>query len=280
MCHATLTLEDNKITLNLKSENALAHKGQEVVITYTAQVTDEAKVNFDPHTNTAKVEFSNDPADSSNTGSKEDKTYHYTFGIDANLMGSITSEKNKETRELIKIGEDGETTTINTPLGKVVTLSHGPLQYAEFSLTNNATKRVYTATSGSDGQLAFKGLDAGSYTLKETKAPAGYTLNTTEVPVEITATYNTDGTLASYSITVNNKNTSTYTATYKKTAGDPTTVTIDKTNVVENPYGFANTKMTELPSTGGMGTRIFTIGGAALVILAGIALMRRRRTNA
>ena len=42
----------------------------------------------------------------------------------------------------------------------------------------------------------------------------------------------------------------------------------------------SNTKGTELPSTGGMGTTILYVGGSILVILAAILLITKRRMNA
>ncbi len=59
-----------------------------------------------------------------------------------------------------------------------------------------------TATSGSDGYFEFTGLEEGTYYMKETTAPAGYVLNTTVYTIVISATYDEDGTLTNYTITV------------------------------------------------------------------------------
>ena len=138
--------------------------------------------------------------------------------------------------------------------------------------------------------MNFKGLDAGEYTLVETKAPEGYTLNNTPVPVVITAAYNEDGTLKNYNITVDGKNSSTYTATYK--TSDAGIVDIDKieTSVevkeenlghdISDSYIFWNTKLSELPSTGGIGTTIFTIGGCIIMIIAAGLFFASRRKKA
>ena len=137
--------------------------------------------------------------------------------------------------------------------------------------------KVYTATSDADGALTFTGLDAGSYTLVETKAPQGYSVNTAEIPVVISAEYNTDGTLKSYSITVNGKATSTYEATY---AGD-TIVNKTITNIVQGKDNktseILNTKLVNLPSTGGIGTTIFTVAGSLIMIFAAALLFASRR---
>ena len=51
------------------------------------------------------------------------------------------------------------------------------LKGAIFTLTNTKTAKVYTAESGEDGGLTFNGLDQGTYTLVETAAPEGFTID-------------------------------------------------------------------------------------------------------
>ena len=46
---------------------------------------------------------------------------------------------------------------------------------------------------------------------------------------------------------------------------------------VEHPFPFTNTKGTELPSTGGIGTTIFYTLGTILVLGAGVLLVVKRR---
>ena len=47
-----------------------------------------------------------------------------------------------------------------------------------------------------------------------------------------------------------------------------------------NPYGFENTKLGELPSTGGMGTYLFTIIGVVVMVgAAGAFFISRRRES-
>ena len=158
--------------------------------------------------------------------------------------------------------------------GKVIEVTEG----AEFTLTNNSTGRVYTATTGKDGGLTFEGLDAGEYTLVETKAPTGFSINKTEIPVVISATYVAEGTnkgkLDTLTITIDGKNTSTYKATYPTKEGE--TTTISNTTTVTN---IKNTKLSELPSTGGIGTYIFTIAGVVLMACAACAFFISRKKS-
>ena len=98
-----------------------------------------------------------------------------------------------------------------------------------------------TVTTDDNGAAFFRGIAEGDYYLEETKAPAGY--NQLTGPVEISI--NNLGTQASLSITVS----------------------------VSNQAG------TLLPSTGGMGTTIFYVLGAVLVVGAGVLLVTKKRMS-
>ena len=94
--------------------------------------------------------------------------------------------------------------------------------------------------------------------MKETKAPDGYTLNTHVFTVVIKASYNNDGILKSWTVTIDGAATSTFTVE-NGVLKDPA---ISSTDIM-------NTKLSSLPSTGGMGTYLFTIIG--VVVMAGAA---------
>ena len=97
-------------------------------------------------------------------------------------------------------------------------------------------------TTGSDGAAYFEGLADGTYYLVETKAPAGY--NQLTGPKEVTV------------------------------AGDTTDTT--KLSIKAE---VANSAGTLLPSTGGMGTTIFYVLGAVLVVGAGVLLVTKKRMS-
>ena len=101
-------------------------------------------------------------------------------------------------------------------------------------------------------------LDAGSYKVVETTVPSGYT-KADDIEFTITAKANAnDETITASAKGVSEFNDSTYVATIN----------------VKNNAG------TTLPSTGGIGTTIFYILGAILVLGAGILLIARRRMQA
>ena len=100
-----------------------------------------------------------------------------------------------------------------------------------------------------NGNIVVKGLDDSTkemtYEFKETKAPKGYSINATNANVK----WDTkgDGAVA---------------ATRAGAAS------------------MTDTKLNTLPSTGGIGTTIFTIGGCAIMIVAaGLFFATRRKTQ-
>ena len=82
--------------------------------------------------------------------------------------------------------------------------------------------------------------------------------------------------LQSYQVLVNDVEAAKYTFTNE----GPKKINISSTGVTEVPQSIVNTKGVELPSTGGMGTTLFYIIGAILVLGAGILLVTRRRMSA
>lgn len=269
---------DGSFTITF-SENYLKNNASAALdIKYSAKVGEAVKDTAQIHEETNKVtlKFSNDPTNTDSHKEITDETHHYTFAIDASRFGSTT----EKTGELIKVGVDKDGNPITTyKEGKALPDKVAPLKGAEFTLTgtgpNGEGTTTLTATSDDDGRIFFNNLEVGEYTLKETKAPAGYIKDNSEHTVVISAEYNTDGTLKSYSIKIDNQDIATYTAT---TSATKVIETITPGN--NNTFPINNKKGSELPSTGGIGTTIFYIVGAILVVGAGILLISRRRMAA
>ena len=277
---ATKTDAEGKVTATTDAERA-------VVVKYSAKINENATVNFDSNDNTMTVNFANNLNEKDGGEEITDKTHHYTFEIDGRINGSQTVN-NRKTHEIIKVNEKGE--PVGEPewvvdeAGTTETKIDNGLAGATFTLTlkkdgkghDVANGKTYEATTDGNGYFnGFTGLDAGTYELVETVAPKGYSLNTQKHTVVITAKYNDDGTLQSYEIKIDGQNTSHYTATYnadkeitKIEVGTPVTTYIK------------NTKLNELPSTGSIGTYLFTaIGVAATAAAIGLVLADKRRKN-
>ncbi|OLR56914.1 fimbrial protein [Hornefia porci] len=272
----TLVQDGKTFTIKFTNKYLLSgNAAKNITVTYKAELNNSATVGFDANTNKAKLEYSDSP--STINDKKEKTTYHYTFDIDGDVMGS----KNIKGEEIIKVGVDktsGELITKKESTGSSTTTT--PLKGAKFTLyvagaDGEKTNVVAgTAETGSDGLMHFSKLDAGKYVLVETEAPKGYVKNDTEVPVEISATLNANGTLASYSVKIDNKITSTYEGKYD---GGTVVNTVDKTG---DTALFNNYKPGGLPSTGGMGTYIFMIIGGALIALAAALYAKNRKRQA
>lgn len=113
--------------------------------------------------------------------------------------------------------------------------------------TEVATK-VTSVEEGSKGKVTFEKLAAGTYTVQETIAPSGYNLNSTV-----------------YTINISTKGVITVSV-------DGNSSTVNQVEVPDYPV--------TVPSTGGMGTMMFYVGGAALIACAGVLLFVLKRKKA
>lgn len=256
--------------------------GKSAVIKYTAVLNDSAALNGKDNGNTVTLEYTRDSSVENDGDSSTDKTHTYTFDIDGQTSGSITE------KIINKVGQVTSTTT--KPLdGATFTLYQNKtgLDSKNYD-TNDAFKKaitdiesnVYTndtfkgtTTTANDGQMKITGLAAGTYYLKETAAPEEYSLNTHVFEIEIVAVPDAGtGLLSAWSIEIDGTPTATFSV-------NNTADTVQRTDT--NPgIDIQNTKLSSLPSTGGIGTTIFTIGGCAIMILAAGLYFASRRKSA
>jgi len=140
-----------------------------------------------------------------------------------------------------------------------------------FSKTGTKPDVKFTVTTDEEGLLTFTGLAAGDYVLEETEAPAGYNKLDKKLYINVSAGTTEEG----------NLDTHTWTITYKLGEdGEVQTLTAAATDANLFKLEIENKTGTELPSTGGIGTTIFYVVGAILVIGAGVILITKRRMDA
>lgn len=247
-------------TISFNSDWIKRNGGTKIQITYTAVVTGDA-VNETAHENDAELTYTNNPDGSTNKIKDDEKVY--TFDID----GEVTADVLKK----VQPGEAEEKT--KALAGAEFTL------YTDEACTNQYTNSKHlngqpTATSDEEGKIYITGLAAGTYYLKETKAPEGFSLNDTIYKIEIDAEIEEDE-LKSWDIHVTDTAAGT-TAENGFTVNNGTA----KAEGNNEETDIMNTKLSFLPGTGGIGTTIFTVGGCALMILAaGLYFTSRRRAQ-
>lgn len=274
------------------------HSNQKLIIEYYARVTSKVLINVDRLNNKAELDYSNNSDTGTGSNHKETETKHYTFGIDTTVTGWKDSESQNSTGEFVKIDDNGTIQYTEIP-GEVIKEGEKEVKFlqgavfelrigsatstAKFTDKNGAT----SFTTDGNGRLEIVGLDDGvDYYLVETKAPEGYTLNETPIKVRINATYaadpktNLQDVLTGYEVVIGGsegQQTITHYG-YDITTGETTFINTEDTP--SNPFGFKNTALASLPSTGGIGTTIFTIGGCAIMILAAGLYFATRRKSA
>ena len=127
-------------------------------------------------------------------------------------------------------------------------------------------------TSDAQGHVVFSKLGEGTYTIEETKVPAGYN-KAENVIIEIDASLPT-------AVTEGNEK-ATWSVGNASDPKDKISVRVDSdTNLATigiYDTTIVNNSGATLPSTGGIGTTIFYVAGSILVLAAAILLITKRR---
>ena len=253
----TPTGSDNTLTVAMKDFKAKqqANAGKTITVTYTATLNEKAAVGGHGNTNSATIQYSNNPSSSGTGESEPSKVRVFTYGF---TVDKYTGKKYDDAATRLA--------------GAEFTLAHKDGSAISFvkvadSETQNAVYRVAKAGETGDiiitpanGKVVFQGLKNGEYTLTETKAPAGYNKLASAIGVKVNGQNNgTDTTNATVTITYNNDNGNDY----NQTASNGVIPVQNKSGAI-------------LPGTGGMGTIAFTVIGV-LVIALGVAWTLKRK---
>lgn len=136
--------------------------------------------------------------------------------------------------------------------------------------------------TGSESSFLIKGLDQGTYYLKETATASGYFLPKDGFKIVLTGEGNTnDPRTLNGKLDGSDCTFAAIDATADDTLIEHTATAVDTTAVNQLDIVLKNSSQPILPSTGGMGTALFTFGGVALMVLAaGLTIyMRKRKEN-
>ena len=201
----------------------------------------------------------------------EDASY---TGTDARVVGDkkyrpyVPSTDSALTRYTIVESNEGDYASTTT-------------KYAKKRVTTDSTDGTVTdsyavtrtgITAGTDASITFAQLGAGTYKLSETGVLAGYN-DIPDIEFKINCTLPED------TAVIAGTEKATWTVTSLTDQVDVRFVEASGDDAGTFVITLENNKGAELPSTGGMGTTLFYIFGAILMIGASIVLVTRRRMS-
>lgn len=236
-----------------------ANVGKTITVTYTATLNKDAVVGGHGNTNSATIQYSNDPSNGGFGESEPSKVRVFTYGF---TVDKYTGDSYPD--KAVRLA--GAKFTLAPKAGGEA------IHFVQVNAGNATTNAVYrvakdddtvtttTITTPENGKVDFQGLKNGEYTLTETEAPAGYNKLASAIGVKVDGRNDgTDTTDATVTITYDNNNGSDY----DQTASNGVIPVQNKSGAI-------------LPGTGGMGTIAFTVIGV-LVIALGVAWTLKRK---
>ena len=220
-----------------------ADKGSTFTVTYYAKVNGDAVVQTN---NSASLEYGNDPGNTTATTPVKAETPTYPLDIRKTIKGEDMLLEGAKFR--LYRNETDATTPANKDNAIKVTGGSGSYIVSDNQTTGNMDMETAAAEVAPGYNLHLNGLAAGDYWLVETDAPAGY--NKLSAPIKVTIT---------------------------KTGELTWTVAKNGTDEQDKVIDIENSKGTGLPETGGVGTIIFTVAGAVLVIGVAVSFAVSRK---
>ena len=245
---------------------------ERIIVTYDCVLNGNAVCGSKGNENRATLSFSNDP----NEGGKgrvdttpQEKTKVYTYQF---LLTKTDSSDNS-----IALG--GAVFELYRKRGGVTEYATGKdgsvIDLTGWTRDESSAARLTSGQTGAaKGRFGIRGLDSGTYYVKELRAPDGYRAGD-DVKVVITAGMKDQngikGKLDSLKISVEQEGkTRTHDSASKENRQDPYGVLLEEGTVRSN---VTNRSSVLLPVTGGTGTAIFYVAGITAAAMAGIVLL-------
>ena len=222
-----------------------------VEVTYSATVLEKASDNPQANKNSANMEWELENGDTPGSPDVETDTHVYNLGF-TKVDGTNTDKKLAGATFELYGAYDEATKTYSKPI--MVSGANGVFVYDSESTSN-------AVVTPEGGAVVIKGLEEGTYYLKETAAPDGYNLLTD--PVEITVV--ADEVDADGNVT--------------KPNGSELKVGEDTLYVNHAAVDVANFTGVELPSTGGKGTMLMITFGSVVAMAFAMLLITQKKMS-
>ena len=216
--------------------NSVLKTNDKVVITYWAQVNENAVVGATGNTNSAILRYG------TNGTAQGGQTTTYVWSFDVKKY-----TKDSDSREIALAGAKFQVK--NSDKSKTAYFKYdATAKVYKFAGWTAVEGAVYEFTTPDDGNIAFKGLDSGTYYLEEIEAPKGYNKLNDAIKFTIADEKASEKGQVSYG-------------------------TDGGTGIIK----VLNKAGTTLPTTGGIGTTIFYLIGGGLMVAAAVLLIAKKR---
>ncbi len=217
--------------------------GATITVTYTAHLNDKAYVNTGSSStenkNSVQLQYSNNPRPGEYWGTTpKSEVYVYTYQLN-NTKHAEKEDGTPLPGAVFQLYSDKDCTQ-EVKLYKVGNI------YFPIKDATDKEKDAVQMISGQDGQFNVKGLDAGTYYLKEITPPDGYSACKV-IPVTIKADHSRND-----------------------------QVNLEGSNLTNDIVNIKAGGIT-LPSTGGIGTTLFYVVGGGLMVAAIVLLVTKKR---
>lgn len=236
-----VVFEDLKQVTSVKADSV-------ITVEYTSTLNEDAIIGSNGNKNKVYLEFSNNPSD------EQGGLPHGTTPEDTVIIFTFKTIVNK-------IDPEGNALT-----GAEFTLSQ--------KLADGTWKEIAVVKNDEGTTFTFKGLDDGIYKLEETKSPAGFNKIDT-IYFEITAEHDvlSDSPALTELKAIQRANEAGAELESGKVTFKPT-ISVPDGSIIA---GVINQRGTVLPETGGIGTTLFYVVGAILVVGAAVMLVTKKR---